>query len=123
MLLTIGSRVHIIDNSGGRHGKCICIYKKNKSKFLGVGTNILISCVRAVKKKEAKTGTMYKAVLARCNNTGKFLGGHTIKCDNNAIVLLKPNGDLFASRISGLVSIKLRKFGFTKILSISDFIY
>jgi len=70
-----------------------------------------------------KKSSVTRAVIVRSNNNRILSGGHIIRCDNKAIILLKENGDLLGTRILGLVSSSLRFFGFTKILSISNYIY
>jgi large subunit ribosomal protein L14 len=123
MTFYIGTRIKVIDNSGVSYGKCVCIYRRNFDKSVSVGKLIMITIKKCKRKKDIRRGMLYKAVVVRSNNPFFFLGGHFIRCDSNGIVLLKPNGDLVASRVVGrLVSHRLRSFGFSKILSISRYV-
>jgi len=62
-MITLLSKVKIIDNSGGVFGRCIKVY--NKKKTADIGECILITILKTSADSKLKKGDKFKAILVR----------------------------------------------------------
>jgi large subunit ribosomal protein L14 len=67
-----------------------------------------------VKKKQ-----VVKAVIVRTRKEVRRKDGTYIRFDQNAAVLIKPDGEPVGTRVFGPVARELRERGFTKIVSLA----
>ena len=91
MLILIGSRSKVIDNSGGVYSQCIEIYKASKYRGAAVGDLILVTLKRVVPNKKIKKGDLVKALIVRSRDNIVRYSAHRIKTNDSAIVLLNNN--------------------------------
>jgi large subunit ribosomal protein L14 len=98
-MILISTILNISDNSGGRLGKCIHIYKK-KSKA-SIGDMILISIKTYNPKKKIKKGEMYLSLIIRIKKFF-FYNNSFIKFDDNAIILLNKKFLPLGTRLFGV---------------------
>jgi ribosomal protein L14 len=57
------SKVVIVDNSGGRIGRCITVIKKTNVKIGSIGDIILLSLIKFISKKKVKKKVMYIGLI------------------------------------------------------------
>lgn len=60
IMIIIGTKLLIVDNSGGKIAKCIRIIEKGKKKFASVGNTILVSLVKFINKKKVKKSYLHR---------------------------------------------------------------
>jgi large subunit ribosomal protein L14 len=116
-MINIESVLKIIDNTGGKTGKCLKIYNKS-NKQVGKLNNIILITVKNMRKnfknKKIQKKKMYKAILVRVKKKNQRYDGSSIRFHENSIVLLKEDGLIkknykpLGSRIYGPVSVELR---------------
>ena len=107
------------DNSGAKRLFCIRVLGGTKKKYATVGDIIVVSVKEAIPNTKVKKGEVYRAVVVR---TKKEIGrpdGSYIRFDNNAAVLINPQGEPIGTRIFGPVARELRAKKFTKIISLA----
>jgi len=100
-MITIGTRIQVIDNSGAKFGRCIGVYKNQACARLG---DIILLTIKKVRpNKKVKKGEKHKAMVIRIKDErSRNLGSHSIWCETNAVVLLKKDSfDLLGTRILG----------------------
>ena len=119
-MLQIQTKVKISDNTGGKVGSCLKIYKSKKGS---IGDFLLISIkkIKPLKKHRLKLvkGDIYKALIIRTQYKTLNFSNNYIRFNQNSIILLNNNKPL-GTRIFGPIPIKLRKQKLFKIISLSS---
>ena len=113
------SRVKVADNTGARVVQVIRILGRSQKTTAGVGDVVIASVKQAIPNAAVKKGDVVRAVVVR---TTKELGrpdGSYIRFDENAAVLIKPDGEPRGTRIFGPVGRELRDKRFMKIISLA----
>jgi large subunit ribosomal protein L14 len=113
------SRLRVADNTGARELQCITILGRSSSDTAGIGDVIVASVKQAHPNTGVKKGEVVRAVIVR---TAKEYGrpdGSQIRFDENAAVLITPQGNPRGTRIFGPVARELREKNFMKIVSLA----
>jgi large subunit ribosomal protein L14 len=113
------SRLRVADNSGAREIMCIRVLGGSAKKYAGVG-DIIIGAVKSAQPGAAvKKGDVVRAVVVRtAAEYGRPDGSH-IRFDDNAAVLINPQGNPRGTRIFGPVARELREKQFMRIVSLA----
>jgi len=109
-MLQLLSKVKIIDNSGGRAGRCINVVRPGGRKYAKIGDIVLITVKKARPGGRIKKGSLHKAIVVKTKTGIKRKGRWLGKWNSNGVVLIKNNGPI-ASRIKGGISTYLRRLG------------
>ena len=113
------SRLKVADNSGAREILCIRVKGGHHRRYASVGDVITATVKHATPNAGVKKGEVVQAVVVR---TVKKLGrpdGTYISFDENAAVLIDPQGAPRGTRIFGPVARELRGKKFMKIISLA----
>lgn len=98
------SRLRAADNSGAREIMCIRVLGGSGRKYAGVGDVIVASVKSAQPGAAVKKGEVVRAVIVRTAQEFRRPDGSTIKFDDNAAVLINPQGNPRGTRIFGPVA-------------------
>lgn len=109
----------VADNSGARKVRCIRVLGGHGKKYATVGDLIVVTVKAAIPNSEVKKGTVVRAVIVRTKKEVRRKDGSYIRFDDNAAVLLKPDGEPRGTRIFGPVARELRERNFMKIISLA----
>lgn len=114
------SRLKVADNSGAREILTIHISGGSRRPSGGVG-DIIVATVKSAQPNAAvKKGDVVRAVIVRTAKEYRREDGSYIRFDENAAVLLEPDGNNpRGTRIFGPVARELRDAGFMKIISLA----
>ena len=88
-------------------------------RYAGLGDVIVATVKDAIPGGNVKKGDVVKAVIVRTKKETRRADGSYIKFDENAAVILKPDGDPRGTRIFGPVGRELREKKFMKIISLA----
>jgi large subunit ribosomal protein L14 len=113
------SRLGVADNSGAKSFYCIRILGYSRKRYATIGDLIIGSVKEIGTRSSIKRGTVCKAVIVRCKKAYRRKNGVSIAFDDNAVVLLKENNDLYGTRIFGPVAYELREKDFLRIISLA----
>ena len=113
------SRLRVADNTGAKEILCIRVLGGSGRRYAGVGDTIVAAVKDAIPGGNVKKGDVVKAVIVRTKKERRRPDGSYIKFDENAAVLLKPDGDPRGTRIFGPVGRELRDKKFMKIVSLA----
>lgn len=113
------SRLKVADNSGAKEVLCIKVLGGTRRRYARIGDQIVVSIKDAMPSGNTKKGTVSKAVVVRTAKEIKRADGSYIRFDDNAVVLLGPNGEMKGTRIFGPVARELREKSYTKIVSLA----
>lgn len=113
------TRLSVADNSGAREIMCIRVLGGSGKRYAGVGDIIIASVKSAQPHSGVKKGDVVRAVVVRtAQEYGRADGSH-IKFDDNAAVLINPQGNPRGTRIFGPVARELRDRQYMRIVSLA----
>ena len=113
------SRLRVADNTGAKELLCIRVLGGSGRRYAGIGDTIVATVKDATPGGNVKMGDVVKAVIVRTVKERRRADGSYIKFDENAAVILKPDGDPRGTRIFGPVGRELREKKFMKIISLA----
>ncbi|HLW14273.1 MAG TPA: 50S ribosomal protein L14 [Flavobacteriaceae bacterium] len=113
------SRLRVADNTGAREVYTIRVLGGTKKKYASVGDKIVVSVKEATPNSAVKKGTVSTAVIVRTSKEVRRSDGSYIRFDDNACVLLNPQGEMRGTRVFGPVARELRDNKFMKIVSLA----
>ncbi len=113
------TRLRVADNSGAKELLTIRVLGGSKRRYANIGDIIVCSVKEATPGGVVKKGEVVKAVIVRSVQGLRRKDGVTIKFDDNAAVIIKPDLNPVGTRIFGPVARELRDKKFTKIVSLA----
>ena len=113
------SRLKVADNTGAKELLCIRVLGGSSRRYAGVGDIIVCSVKDAVPGGSVKKGQVVKAVIVRTVRSIRRPDSSYIRFDENAAVIIKPDGEPQGTRIFGPVARELRDKRFMKIISLA----
>lgn len=113
------SRVKVADNTGAKELLTIRVLGGSGRRYARLGDVIVATVKDAIPGGNVKKGDVVKAVIVRTKKEIRRPDGSYIKFDENAAVILKPDGDPRGTRIFGPVGRELRDKKFMKIISLA----
>ena len=113
------SRLKVADNTGAKEVLCIRVLGGSGRRYAGIGDVIVAAVKDAIPGGNVKKGDVVKAVIVRTTKERRRPDGSYIRFDENAAVILRPDGDPRGTRIFGPVGRELRDKRFMKIVSLA----
>ena len=113
------SRLKVADNSGAKEVLCIRVLGGSGRRYARVGDQIVVSVKAAIPGGNVKKGEVSRAVVVRTKKEFRRIDGSYIRFDENAAVLLNPQGEPRGTRIFGPVARELRERQFMRIVSLA----
>ena len=118
-MIQVQTMLSVADNSGAKKIMCIRVLGGTRKRYARIGDIITVSVKEAIPRGMAKKGNVHRAVVVRTKKELRREDGSYVRFDDNAAVLLNPQGEPLATRVFGPVGRELRKKGFTKIISLA----
>ena len=118
-MIQMGSRLVVADNSGAKEAACIMLLGKGSQKIASIGDRIVVSIKSAINGGIVKEGDVSKAVIVRTKKEIRRKNGEYIRFGENAIILINDNGEPKGSRVFGPIARELKKYNFSKIVSLA----
>ena len=118
-MIQMQTRLEVADNSGAKKVQCIKVLGGSKRRYASVGDIIVVSVKEALPNSKVKKGDVKKAVVVRTSKELSRPDGTHIRFDDNAAVLIDPQGQPLGTRIFGPVARELRAGGYMKIISLA----
>lgn len=113
------SRLRVADNTGAKEILCIRVLGGSGRRYAAIGDIIVAAVKDAIPGAGVKRGDVVKAVIVRTRKEKRRPDGSYIKFDENAAVLIKPDGEPRGTRIFGPVGRELRDKKFMRIISLA----
>jgi large subunit ribosomal protein L14 len=113
------SMVKVADNSGAKTALVIRVLGGTRRRYAGLGDIVVVAVKNALPNGTVKKSDVAKAVVVRTNKEMRRRDGTYIRFDDNAAVLINPNGEPRGTRIFGPVGRELREKRFMKIISLA----
>ena len=112
------SYLNVAYNSGARKLMCIQVLGGNR-RYANVGDIIIAVVKDALPNMPVKKSDIVRAVIVRTRKGLRQESGMSIRFDDNAAVIINPEGNPRGTRVFGPVARELRDNGFTKIVSLA----
>jgi large subunit ribosomal protein L14 len=113
------SRLRCADNSGARELMCIRVLDGSSKRYGRIGDIIVAAVKEAAPGAAVKKGDVVRAVIVRTSKEFGRPDGSHIRFDDNAAVVLNPQGNPRGTRIFGPVARELRERNFMKVISLA----
>ncbi len=113
------SVLRIADNTGAKTALCIRVLGGSRRRYAGVGDVIVATVKDALPNAGIKKGEVVRAVVVRTAKETRRKDGTYIRFDDNAAVIITPQGEPRGTRIFGPVGRELREKKFMKIVSLA----
>ncbi len=113
------SVLEVADNSGAKRVQCIKVLGGSKRRYARLGDVIVVSVKEAIPEGTVKKGVVAKGVVVRTKKETRRPDGSYIRFDQNAVVLINPQGEPIGTRIFGPVARELRWREYMKIISLA----
>jgi len=113
------SVVQIADNTGAKKALCIRVLGGSRKRYARVGDTVVLTIKDAIPNAPVKKGEVVKGVIVRTAKETRRKDGSYIRFDDNAAVLINPNGEPRGTRIFGPVGRELREKRYMKIVSLA----
>ena len=113
------SRLKVADNTGAKEVLTICVLGGTKKRYASIGDKIVVAVKDATPNGTIKKGAVATAVVVRTKKEVRRPDGSYIRFDDNACVLLNPQGEMIGTRVFGPVARELRDKQFMKIVSLA----
>jgi len=113
------SYLNVADNSGARKLMCIRVLGGNQRQYASIGDVIIAVVKDAVPNMPLKTSDVVRAVVVRTKKAIRRDNGMLIRFDENAAVIINPEGNPKGTRVFGPIARELRDRKFTKIVSLA----
>jgi large subunit ribosomal protein L14 len=118
-MIQLRSMLEVADNSGAKKVQCIKVLGGSIKRYARLGDVVVVSVKEALPDSNIKKGTVAKAVVVRTRKEHRRPDGTYIRFDQNAVVLINPQGEPVGTRIFGPVARELRWKEYTKIISLA----
>ncbi|KRT77466.1 MAG: 50S ribosomal protein L14, large subunit ribosomal protein L14 [Armatimonadetes bacterium CSP1-3] len=114
------TRLKVADNTGAREILVIRVLGGSRRRYATVGDVVVGTVKQAIPNSAVKKGEIVKAVVVRTRKEVRRPDGSYIRFDDNAAVLLTPDGqNPRGTRIFGPVARELRERQYMKIISLA----
>jgi large subunit ribosomal protein L14 len=113
------SVLRIADNTGAKSALCIRVLGGSRRRYAGVGDTIVATVKDAIPNAGVKKGDVVQAVIVRTSKETRRRDGTYIRFDDNAAVIINPQGEPRGTRIFGPVGRELREKRYMKIVSLA----
>jgi large subunit ribosomal protein L14 len=113
------SRLKVADNSGAREVLCIRVLGGSGRRYASVGDVFVGTVKNAIPASNVKKGEVVRCVVVRTTKENRRPDGSYIRFDENACVIVRPDGAPRGTRIFGPVARELRDKKFMKIVSLA----
>lgn len=113
------SRLKVADNTGAKEVLTIRVLGGTKRRYASIGDKIIVTVKEATPNGTIKKGSVATAVIIRTVKEVRRPDGSYIRFDDNACVLLDPQGEMIGTRVFGPVARELRDKQFMKIVSLA----
>ena len=113
------SILRIADNTGAKSALCIRVLGGSGRRYAGVGDVVVATVKDAIPNAGIKKGEVVQAVVVRTAKETRRRDGTYIRFDENAAVLINPQGEPRGTRIFGPVGRELREKRYMKIVSLA----
>lgn len=109
----------VADNTGARKAMCIRVLGGTRRRYARVGDIIIVTIKDAAPRGIVRKKSVERAVVVRTCTVTRRKDGSGIRFDENACVIIQPDGLPKGTRVFGPIARELRALGYQKIISLA----
>lgn len=109
----------VADNTGARKAMCIRVLGGTRRRYARVGDVIIVSIKDAAPRGIVRKKSVERALVVRTCTVTRRKDGSGIRFDENACVIIQPDGLPKGTRVFGPIVRELRALGYQKIISLA----
>jgi large subunit ribosomal protein L14 len=109
------------DNSGAYYLKCIQLLKNTKYNNAKIGNKIIITIKKVKSKKKIKRKQIFTCIIIKTKKNINRKDGTNLKFTTNAGIIIKDNIPI-CTRLNSIIPNELRRYGYTKLISLAPII-
>ena len=113
------SVLRIADNTGAKKALVIRVLGGSRRRYSRVGDVVVATVKDAIPNAPVKKGEVVQAVVVRTSKEMRRKDGTYIRFEDNAAVLINPQGEPRGTRIFGPVGRELREKRYMRIVSLA----
>ena len=118
-MIQLQTYLNVADNTGAKKAMCIRVIGGSHRRYGRVGDVVVVTVKEAEPRGVVKAKTIERAVIVRTKSLTRRKDGSGIRFDDNACVIIQPDGLPKGTRVYGPVARELRAKGYLKILSLA----
>jgi large subunit ribosomal protein L14 len=114
------SILKVADNSGAKIVRCFRVLGGTRRRYARLGDILVASVQVAEPRKNLKKKDIVKALVVRERKAFRRSDGSYIRFDENAVIIVDAKKEPVATRVFGPFPRELKKFGFTKLMTMAE---
>jgi large subunit ribosomal protein L14 len=118
-MIQMQTMLRVADNSGAKLVRCFNVLGPSRRRVGEIGDIVIGSVRKRLPTSDIEKGQVVKGVIVRTRSAYRRKDGTYIRFDDNAIVLLNPQGEPVGTRVFGPVARELRDKKMMRILSLA----
>ena len=118
-MIQVQTELQVADNTGAKKIECIKVLGGSKKKYATIGEKIICVVKKAIPQGQVKKSEVVTAVIVRTVKETKRKDGTVLRFDENAAVIINPDGNPKGTRIFGPIPRELRDENYMKIISLA----
>ncbi|MGB2982910.1 MAG: 50S ribosomal protein L14 [Candidatus Bipolaricaulia bacterium] len=118
-MIQMQTMLKVADNSGAKIVRCINVLGPSNRREGKIGDIIVGSVRKRLPTSDIEKGQIVRGVIVRTRRSHQRKDGTHIRFDDNAIVLVTPQGEPIGTRVFGPVARELRDKKMMRIISLA----
>jgi large subunit ribosomal protein L14 len=119
-MIQMQTSLNVADNTGAKRATVIKVLGGSRRRYATVGDEVMVTVKEEIPGGAVKKGEVAKAVVVRVKRANRRPDGSHIRFDDNAAVLISPEGEPRGTRIFGPVARELRDRKYMRIVSLAS---
>lgn len=118
-MVLVGTKLNVVDNSGGKIVECIKLYGRSQSCVGHAGDSFLGSLKTVYPNKKVKKGDLVRGIICTVKKGRERANGIMVSFGLNTAIVVNAKDVPVGSRLLGPVMLELREKGHLKVLSMA----
>ena len=118
-MIQMQTMLKVADNSGAKLVRCINVLGPSNRNQGVIGDIVVASVRKRLPTSDIEKGEIVRGVIVRTRRPYRRKDGTFVRFDDNAIVLINPQGEPIGTRVFGPVARELRDKKMMRIISLA----
>ena len=118
-MIQMQTMLRVADNSGAKLVRCFNVLGPSRRRRGEIGDIVIGSVRKRLPTSDIEKGQVVRGVIVRTRSSYRRRDGTYIRFDDNAIVLINPQGEPVGTRVFGPVARELREKKMMRIISLA----
>ena len=118
-MIQMQTMLKVADNSGAKIVRCINVLGPSNRRIGEIGDIVVGSVRKRLPTSDIEKGQIVRGVIVRTRSVYRRPDGTSVRFDDNAVVLINPQGEPLGTRVFGPVARELRDKKMMRIISLA----